>query len=178
MGIDFHSWCYKGQDECAAPRLCVLSLVSLCLCVCQLRLESDGGLLVSLFVAGGLGVWLGSVVSPTVDMVLFRRLLILLLLLGANVMLLTGVGPVVLALGGVLAILGGVALYATALYHEPTHKDSTATGDTNTWVQEALVLLGLEGWGGSQRGQSGGVRYTRVATTEDHDTHPPQRIDV
>jgi hypothetical protein len=166
--------------------VCVAVVVVVVVVVVQLRLGSDSGLLLSLFVAGGVGVWLGSVVSPRVDMVLFRRLLILLLLLGANVMLLTGVVPVTLALGGALALLGGVALYATALYHEPQPpppptngimmppnkplQQAQAQAAGGAWLQDLLGLWGVgwEGWGGaSSRASKGGPRYAPLSTTAD-----------
>jgi hypothetical protein len=70
----------------------------------------------NLMLAGGLGVYLGSVLSPRVDVILFRRLIILLLILGANVMLFAG-APGMSAAVGVSAIVAGLLMYTSALWH-------------------------------------------------------------
>ncbi len=84
----------------------------------QISLLADGPCLLSLMLAGGVGVFAGSAVSPMVDVVLFRRLLILLMLLGANVMLFAG-APGRLALAGVLSVVVGTVLFILALWHQP-----------------------------------------------------------
>lgn len=69
----------------------------------QISLPDDASRLLLLMLAGGLGVGAGSALSSFVDVALFRRLLILLMLLGANVMLFAG-RPLRTAVVGVCAV--------------------------------------------------------------------------
>lgn len=100
-----------------------------------------------LMVAGGLGVYSGSIISPKVDMPLFRRILIFLLLLGANVMLFAG-QPGRLAFVGVISIMGGVILYILALWNQP-------------------VFPFMKGSGGLSQRWLGNMVYSSVATNDD-----------
>lgn len=110
--------------------------------------------------AGGVGVYAGSALSPLVDVALFRRLLILLMLLGANVMLFAGT-PGGVALSGVLSILVVLVLYVLALWHQPL---LLAKG--NSYL--AAAGLRVEGGADSPRPQRwlGKAGYSQVATRE------------
>lgn len=126
----------------------------------QMALLNDGPSLVSLMLAGGVGVYAGSVLSPMVDVALFRRLLILLMLLGANVMLFAGT-PGGVALSGVLSIFSLLILYILALWHQPL---LLAKGGNNL----APAGVGMEEEAGSHRPQRwlGNAGYNQVATRE------------
>ncbi|GAB5035605.1 Hypothetical protein NocV09_02800260 [Nannochloropsis oceanica] len=126
----------------------------------QMALLNDGPSLVSLMIAGGVGVYAGSVLSPMVDGALFRRLLILLMLLGANVMLFAGT-PGGVALSGVLSIFSLLILYILALWHQPL---LLAKGGNNL----APAGVGMEEEAGSHRPQRwlGNAGYNQVATRE------------
>jgi hypothetical protein len=112
--------------------------------------------------AGGVGVYAGSALSPLVDVALFRRLLILLMLLGANVMLFAGT-PGRVALSGVLSILALISLYILALWHQPF------------LIAKGNSYLTVAGLGGEGRVESlpqrwlGKVGYSQVATREEEE---------
>lgn len=117
----------------------------------QILLPDDLPALSLLMLAGGAGVYAGSAVSAHVDMSLFRRLLVLLLLLGANVMLFAG-APAKVALGGVASISGGVALYILALWNQPVWPPGKGPAS---------------GSGGVLRRWLGGALYTQVSLDEE-----------
>lgn len=128
----------------------------------QINLPGDGPSLLSLMLAGGVGVYAGSALSPLVDVALFRRLLILLMLLGANVMLFAGT-PGRVALSGVLSILALLVLYVLALWHQPF---LLAKGNSY------LAAAGLGGEGGVEslpQRWLGNVGYSQVATQEEEE---------
>jgi len=112
--------------------------------------------------AGGVGVYAGSGLSLLVDVALFRRLLILLMLLGANVMLFAGT-PGRVALSGVLSILALLVLYILVLWHHPF---LLAKGNNY------LAAAGLGGEGGVENLPQrwlGKVGYRQVATRDEEE---------
>lgn len=112
--------------------------------------------------AGGMGVYAGSTLSPLVDVALFRRLLILLMLLGANIMLFAGT-PGRVALSGVLSILALLVLFILALWHQPF---LLAKGNSY------LAAAGLGGEGGVEslpQRWLGKLGYSQVATREEEE---------
>lgn len=118
----------------------------------QITLPDDLPALSLLLLAGGAGVYAGSCLSSHVDMGLFRWLLVLLLLLGANVMLFAG-APARVALAGVLSIMAGIVLCVLALWNQPV------------WSAEATKARKRRG-GGVLRRWLGGALYSQVALDE------------
>jgi len=125
----------------------------------QISLPDDASRLLLLMLAGGLGVGAGSALSSFVDVALFRRLLILLMLLGANVMLFAG-RPLRTAVVGVCAVSLFFLLYLLALWRQPSGPGPWASllaaaglaaesSSVDNWVPQRWV------------GKSG---YSRVAT--------------
>ncbi len=121
----------------------------------QIVLPDDLPDLALLMLAGGAGIYAGSHISTHVDMALFRRLLVFLLLLGANVMLFAG-APARVALGGVASIMAGIVLYILALWNQPVWPLGAGEGGK-----------GRSGGGSSllQR-WLGGALYSQVAVDE------------
>jgi hypothetical protein len=126
----------------------------------QITLPDDFPSLSLLMLAGGTGVYAGSAVSAHVDMALFRRLLVLLLVLGANVMLFAG-APGRVALAGVASISAGLVLYMLALWNQPVWPEGSGKGKGGRG----------RGQGGSSvlRRWLGGALYSQVALDEDDD---------
>lgn len=123
----------------------------------QIMLPQDGPEILGLMLAGGIGVYAGSVASSKVDVVLFRRSLILLMLMGANVMLFAGAARR-LAFLGMIAIGAGVILFVLALWNQPlllTSKD---------WAMKNIGAAATAAGGGRWLGN---MMYRKVATHEE-----------
>lgn len=107
--------------------------------------------------AGGMGVYAGSVASSKVDVVVFRRSLILLMLMGANVMLFAGAARR-LALLGMIAIGAGIILFVLALWNQPLLLTS------KEWAMKNIGAAATAAGGGRWLGN---MMYRKVATHEE-----------
>lgn len=107
--------------------------------------------------AGGMGVYAGSVASSKVDVVVFRRSLILLMLMGANVMLFAGAARR-LALLGMIAVGAGIILFVLALWNQPLLLTS------KEWAMKNIGAAAAATGGGRWLGN---MMYWKVATHEE-----------